>query len=104
MSKPIGWRALITTFVEDQMTAPDFEKAFLTAWNRNRDRHDRVPFAVDRLFYEVDAYCADPSLRREGDLDDEGLQKAAVRALDDFDMPWPEVGTGTKRPVDRRLH
>jgi hypothetical protein len=104
MSKGIAWRSLITRFVEGQMTAKAFEKAFLTAWHHERDAATRVPFAVDRLFYEVDAYCADPDLRAPADLDDEGLTRAAIRALDEFDAPWPEIGQGAKRPVDRRLH
>jgi hypothetical protein len=100
----MGWRALITTFVEGRMTAPAFEEAFLAAWHHDLDARLRVPFAVDRLFSEMGAYCADPALRVTGELDDDGLTKAAVRALDDFDTPWPGIGRGSKKPADRRLH
>ena len=38
--------------------------------------------ALNELFLDTDAYCADPDLRDENDLDEKQLLASAQRALD----------------------
>ena len=86
-----SWRNLIETFVSGKIDAPTFELAFLDLHRSEVNRGESIRYAVDLLFYEVDAYCADPRLRRTEDLDDEGLLVAARKALDDWELPWPPI-------------
>ncbi len=90
MTAPAEWRSLLESFVEGRMSGPDFERAFLDAWRHDRDNGIRVARAVDTLFYEVDAYCADPALRGPNDIDEAALLAATREALARFDEPWPE--------------
>jgi hypothetical protein len=76
------------------ITAPGFETAFLEAWRAARDSRRAVPQAIDRVFFDVEAYCADPGLRAPGDLTDDDLVRAARRALADLDRPRPAEAPG----------
>jgi hypothetical protein len=73
---------LLSRFTGDQLGAGDFEKQFLTLYKNDASRWSDAEFDVlDSLFAAVDAYTPDPSLRDEGDLDENQLRDAARRAL-----------------------
>ncbi len=86
-----SWRILVEAFVDGAIDAPAFEQQFLAMWREGRDAGARERYAVDLLFYEVDAYCADPALRDEHDIDEAELRAAARRCLARWDEPWPSI-------------
>jgi hypothetical protein len=75
------FRDLAAALVRRRLTGPAFEAAFSAHWRHCRDRGVRTSDAVDRLFTDVDAFCADPALREPGDLDEAGLREAVERFL-----------------------
>lgn len=83
------WAALAEQFVEGKMTGPEFERAFILAHRHAAEHGETIPYAMDLLFYEVDAYCADPALRGPEDIDEVELRAAAIRLLGRLDEKWP---------------
>ena len=73
---------LITQFVTGELTAPQFEVLYLDMF---KDESEILPetnyAALNELFLDVDAYCSDPDLRDEEDLDDQELLERAKQAL-----------------------
>jgi|GEM_PF-1658897 len=95
------WEALIGEFIAGAMSGPDFERRFLDGHRQTVELGESVPYAVDLLFYEVDAYCQDPALRGPNDLDEAGLRDAARLLLPRIDEPWPPLpGQPTKDQND----
>lgn len=85
------WRRLLEDLSEARLAAPDFERRFLDAHRAAAEAGESVPYAVDLMFYEVDAYSPDPSLRAPDDNDDAMLRAHAQRLLGRFDEPWPKL-------------
>lgn len=83
------WRPLVEAFVSGELDGPAFERHFLELRRDEIDRGESQRFAVDLLFYEVDAFCADPALRDAGDIDEAELRRQAQRCLARWDEPWP---------------
>lgn len=83
------WRRLIEAFADGALDGPIFERRFLDLRREEIERGESQRFAVDLLFYEVDAYCADPALRDAEDIDEAELRRQAVRCLARWDEPWP---------------
>ncbi|MFS0899163.1 colicin immunity domain-containing protein [Mycolicibacterium litorale] len=73
---------LIDRFIENSITASEFESAFLRAIKQEqRILGNPVYPILQELFEDTDAYVSDPSLRTEPeDLDDEQLRACARRA------------------------
>lgn len=79
---------LIRLFLDGHLSAGDFEMAYLRRFKSETRTMPPSAFrALDRLFAAVDAYCGDPELRDEGDLDEAGLRRAARRALTALSEP-----------------
>ena len=85
------WRRLIEAFVDGRIDGPDFEARFLAMRRDEIARGESQRYAVERLFYEVDAYCADPALRDDGDIDEVTLREEARRCLAGWEEPWPPI-------------
>jgi hypothetical protein len=85
------WRRLLEDLSEARLAASDFERLFLDAHRAAVAAGESVPYAVDLMFYEVDAYSPDPSLRAPDDNDDEMLRAHAQRLLGRFDEAWPKL-------------
>lgn len=85
------WRTLIEAFAEGALDGPTFERRFLALRRGEIDRGESPRFAVDLLFYEVDAFCADPALRGPEDIDEAELRRQAQRCLARWDEPWPST-------------
>ncbi|QKN80147.1 colicin immunity domain-containing protein [Scandinavium goeteborgense] len=83
---------LIDSFVSGEITAPEFERKYLTLWREHRDsaelktRDNFTPRYFDSVFSSVDSYCSDPDLIDEDDLDDQGL----LDAVSNLKAMWEE--------------
>jgi len=82
MSKAENYRQLIRDFLQREISATQFEATFL---NRFKSEPEGMPeslyLALDRLFSDVDMFCADDELREDDDLDEDGLRQACKRTL-----------------------
>ncbi|EFX2127454.1 hypothetical protein SMX71_004358 [Cronobacter dublinensis] len=71
--------ALIDSFVSGEITASEFENRYAISWRKHRDSDDSkspnrdTQRYFDSVFSAVDAYCSDPDLIDEDDLNDQGL-------------------------------
>lgn len=85
MSRPSieEYLSLIWAFVSGSLTASEFEGMYLELFKSDECIRDEAIFLVlDRLFSDVDVFCADSSIRGPDDLDDNGLRLAARCAYD----------------------
>ena len=75
--------ALMTSLVAGEISAQSFAPAWWDAWRRERDGGERTRGALGEalhgIFFVLEDYAADPSLREPGDMTDEELV-AKVRA------------------------
>jgi hypothetical protein len=80
---------LMRQLVDARIPAPEFAKAWLAARRRALDEGDRLRDEFDRIltevFYQLDDYVIDPTLRAEGDLIDEELARRVRKALNGLD-------------------
>lgn len=83
MSDPIqSFRNILRAFVRGEMSAGDFEARFIETWNAAPDGSLGEAFAaLEQMFFDVDAFCLDPALRDDGDLDEAGLTASAEKTL-----------------------
>lgn len=73
---------LIDSFVHGQMTDKVFERSYLDLFTGDDTISNDVDFDVlNDLFYEVEEYCTDPSLRDDGDMDEEQLRQKGAETL-----------------------
>lgn len=73
---------LIGSFVQGQMTDKIFERSYLALFTGDDTISNDVDFDVlNDLFYEVEEYCADPSLRDDGDTNEEQLRRKSAETL-----------------------
>jgi hypothetical protein len=64
------------------MSAEDFERQYFNLFKNETAGMTITEFSpLERLFTAVDAFCPDPSLRSEDDLDEEQLREAAQSTL-----------------------
>src|SRR5207237_6836857 len=74
--------AMIREFLGHLMSAEAFERQYLDLFKNESPGMSIAEFsALDRLFTAVDAYCPDPSLRSEEDLDEGQLREVAQSTL-----------------------
>lgn len=76
-----AYLSLVEEFLAGDIDARTFERRYLEAWS-SAPPHGPGPLfdVLEGLFLDVDAYCADPELRDEGDLDDDALRLSAQKA------------------------
>lgn len=77
------YRKLISKFVAREISAPEFEGSYLTLFKSDNNKVGGEKFNIlDRLFADVDAYEADPKLRKQvyGAIGDEELLNCARAA------------------------
>lgn len=73
---------LITQFVSGDITASQFEVLFMEMFkHETREFPEDIYGALNCLFTDVDAYCGDPELRDDDDLNDVELLDCAKDAL-----------------------
>lgn len=77
---------LINTYLNREIDVAEFEKSFLERFkNEQRQFSDEVFTTLDRLFSDLDMFCAEDELRDEDELDEGQLRKACERALMSLD-------------------
>ncbi len=82
MSKIENYILLMRQFVDNEITASQFEKLYLEIFREDSNEwEEQQCYILNSLFLDVDAYCASPELRDDGDLDDAGLYESVKRAL-----------------------
>lgn len=82
MSAIEKYTLLITQFVAGELTAPQFEVSYLDMFKNESEVFPECVYVVlNELFFYVDAYCSDPDLRDEEDVDDQELLERAKQAL-----------------------
>lgn len=70
--------ALIEKFTNGDMTAPEFSTKYIDEFlDEEGGLPDETFKPLDYLFAEVDAYCEDPALRGEWEIDEDELLEAA---------------------------
>ena len=88
---------LIEAFVEDRLSAPEFESLYLRLFQYDPTRWHELYDILHPLFTDVDAYTSDALLRGPGDLDDRQLKEQAVKAKKALE----EVVPSEYLPTDR---
>lgn len=82
MSTIEKYNLLIMQFVTGEITAPHFEVSYLNMFkNESEMMPEKVYVVLNDLYLDVDAYCGDPGLRGEEDLNDHELLESAKAAL-----------------------
>jgi Bacterial self-protective colicin-like immunity len=71
---------LLDKYLARRITSAEFEENYLVLF-RNEPADAGLPLSIstiiDELFYAVDAYCEDPSIRDEDDIDEHQLRESA---------------------------
>lgn len=76
---------LINDFIDDSITASNFEDNYINEWRNYRDFgeqsniNENTREYFDRIFTTLDIYCSNPDLRGENDFDDEQLLKEIIK-------------------------
>ena len=77
--------SLIASFLGGSVDASTFEPLFLGMFKNEGVIFPPIVFNVlDRLFADVDSYCADPAIRGKEDLDENQLRDRCGTALLDL--------------------
>ncbi|ARX35438.1 MULTISPECIES: colicin immunity domain-containing protein [Proteus] len=86
---------LIDAYLEGELLPSDFEKKYIELWRKYRDFDDKGTIKketqkyLDSIFCAVDAYCSEPSLRDENDLDESGL----LFEVNQLNQDWKHIIT-----------
>jgi hypothetical protein len=73
---------LMKSFVENEIDASEFERRYLSLFKSDTNSWTEAEYeSLNHLFAEVDAFCADPELRDENDIDEEQLKEATKMTL-----------------------
>jgi len=78
-----SYMELIRSFLAYDLTACEFEQQYLELFKTDNERRvESVYNILDKLFADVDAFCADPELRDEDDIDEDELRRKCKDALE----------------------
>ncbi len=73
---------LIEEFLNETLSPVAFETAYLDTFKKDQGSHPEAEYEIlNDLFGNVDAFCADPSLRGPRHLDEDQLRTEAQKAL-----------------------
>jgi hypothetical protein len=73
---------LIRSFLNGEIAVTDFERRYMRLFKDDNTKWSQTEYEVlNELFSDIDAFCADPRLRRSGDLDEPQLRKKSEIAL-----------------------
>lgn len=73
---------MIESFVENKIDVSEFERSYLLMFTNDTSSWTEAEYEnLNHLFGEVDAFCTDPELRSENDIDEDQLREAAKMTL-----------------------
>ena len=73
---------LMQSFLENRIDADDFERRHLSMFKNDNSSWTEAEYDnLEYLFGEVDAFCGDPELRGENDIDEDQLLEATKMTL-----------------------
>ena len=73
---------LIKRFLDREISVAEFERTYLDTFKQDTTRRSNDEFMIlDELFAAVDAFCADPKLCDERDIDEDQLRHQCQLAL-----------------------
>ncbi len=76
------FRELISRFHERQIPAHEFEREYLSRFKACEEQFPEAVFeALNELFLDLDAFCDNPALRDDSDLDEATLRQRVATAL-----------------------
>jgi len=73
---------LIRSFLNGEIAVKEFERRYMRLFKDDNTKWSQDEYEVlNELFSDLDAFCANPRLRKPGDLDEPQLRKNSARAL-----------------------
>lgn len=77
---------IIGLFVQNKLSAKDFSEKYIDLFlTSNTHFENKNEFLIlDSLFASADAYCEDPNLHDENDIDEKQLLKDAIKASEEL--------------------
>jgi hypothetical protein len=77
-----SYARLIDQFLRNRLPVAEFERQYLKLFKNDSTQFTEAEFAaLDNLFSAVDAYCGDPALRGNLDIDEDELRRSSAVAL-----------------------
>lgn len=77
-----SYRRQLRKFINAQIRPADFESAFLALYTRDDIVRDpAIEKSLERFFFVVEDFSAEPALRMDGDPDEVRLRDSAVELL-----------------------
>lgn len=81
-NKIAEYKELLRSFIMDEIDAISFEKKFFSLYKNDEIKwNNQVVSILFELFSDVDAYCSEPELRDDEDLDEIELKESVKRAF-----------------------
>jgi len=78
-----GYVTNIKQFVDGEISASQFEESYSNIFKNHENLLPENVFEIlNELFLDIDAYCSDPELMEEDDIDDQELMRRAELALE----------------------
>ena len=76
---------LVESFTNSQISAQQFEKSYLELFKNDSSQFGEREYEVlNNIFYDVEDFCADPTIRDEDDLDERQLKTKSEKHLQEL--------------------
>lgn len=76
---------LVESFTNIQISAQQFEKSYLEMFKNDSSQFSEREYEVlNNIFYDVEDFCADPTIRDEDDLDERQLRTKSKKHLEEL--------------------
>lgn len=96
----VPYTQLITSFVQGEIPVTEFETEYLQIYQADASQFSEGEFRIlDALFGDVDAFCADTTLRDVNDLDEVQLREHCQRALQQLQHLAPKRTLAMRKAV-----
>lgn len=76
---------LLESFTSNQINAEHFEKSYLDLFKNDSSQFSEREYEVlNNIFYDVEDFCADSTIRDEEDLDEDQLKTKSEKHLQEL--------------------